>query len=200
MRTSASCPLCVTRTCRKCRHSILLYLWALAWQSYLIFHHLLSCFCYVYLLYSSMLQETNLTSSEHFWHQLDFSYILQVSLFAFFRFCVCTVDVCNAKRIPDSPQPSGLKLLCIWRWPDVWSVIESALQRLKNLPPTPFCPFIAHPFRLSFSQMRASKCVTDPVYSQPYSRHLSPWASLSFATVALMACQLWVLTSTVHAQ
>lgn len=71
-----------------------------------------------------------------------------------------------------------------------------SIKRLKNLPPTPFCPLITRPFPLSsvplFSQMRASKCVTDPaVYSQPSSRHLSPWASLSIATVALMACQLW---------
>lgn len=39
--------------------------------------------------------------------------------------------------------------------------------------------------------MCASKCVTDPgVYSQPSFRHLSSWASLSFATATLMACQL----------
>lgn len=40
--------------------------------------------------------------------------------------------------------------------------------------------------------MCASKCVTAPaVYSQPSSRRLSSWASLSFATAALIACQLW---------
>lgn len=184
MRTSDPCLLCVTRTSasgRCFRHCI--FIWYFIILSACTFTN------FTQTGYKKISRVQSISDMRKRFQAVLLESTSRLSFFLKVSVYYRCVDVCDpgCKLSPQSWAPLHLKddLLS----GQLWILLHKDLETPPSYSVLSLLHLLCSPS--PSSQMCASKCVTDPpVYSQPSSRRLSSWASLSFATAALMACQL----------